>query len=29
DKRREISFDRLTDDWGKVQGLLLLKAAAQ
>jgi hypothetical protein len=29
DRRREISFDRLTDEWGKVQGLLLLKAAAQ
>jgi hypothetical protein len=29
DKRREISFDRLTDDWGKVQGLVMLKAAAQ
>jgi hypothetical protein len=29
DKRREISFDRLTDDWGKVQGVVMLKAAAQ
>jgi hypothetical protein len=29
DERREISFDRLTDDWGKVQGLVMLKAAAQ
>jgi hypothetical protein len=29
DERRETSFDRLTDDWGKVQGLLMLKAAAQ
>jgi hypothetical protein len=29
DKQRETSFDRLTDDWGKVQGLLMLKAAAQ
>jgi hypothetical protein len=29
DQRREVSFDRLTDDWGKVQGLLMLKAAPQ
>jgi hypothetical protein len=29
DERREISFDRLTDDWGKVQGLVMFKAAAQ
>lgn len=29
DSRREVSFDRLTDDAGKVQGLLLLWAALQ
>jgi hypothetical protein len=29
DARREVSFDRLTNDWGKVQGLLMLKALAQ
>jgi len=29
DGRREGTFDRQTDDWGKVQGLLLLKAARQ
>jgi len=29
DKRREASFNRLTDDWGKVQGLLMLKVAPQ
>ena len=29
DARREVSFDRATDDWGKVQGLLMLKAAPQ
>jgi hypothetical protein len=29
DQRREVSFDRLTDDWGKVQGLLLLKVDRQ
>jgi hypothetical protein len=28
-QRREVTFDRQTDDWGKVQGLLLLKAAPQ
>jgi hypothetical protein len=28
-QRREIAFDRLADDWGKVQGLLMLKAAIQ
>ncbi len=27
--RREVVFDRLTDDWGKVQGLLMLKATPQ
>jgi len=27
DQRREVIFDRQTDDWGKVQGLLTLKAA--
>jgi hypothetical protein len=26
---REVTFDRSTDDWGKVQGLLTLKAAPQ
>lgn len=29
DERRKVSFDRQTDDWGKVQGLLMLKAAPQ
>ncbi len=29
DERREVTFNRDTDDWGKVQGLLLLKAAPQ
>lgn len=29
DERRQVSFNRLTDDWGKVQGLLMLKAAPQ
>jgi len=29
DERRQVSFDRLSDDWGKVQGLLMLKAAPQ
>jgi hypothetical protein len=29
DQRREVAFDRLTDDWGRVQGLLMLKAAPQ
>jgi hypothetical protein len=29
DKRHEFSFNRLTDDWGKVQGLLMLKVAPQ
>ena len=29
DERRDVSFDRLKDDWGKVQGLLMLKAAPQ
>jgi len=29
DERREDSFNGQTDDWGKVQGLLLLKAARQ
>jgi hypothetical protein len=29
DERRDIVFDRLTDDWGKVEGVLLLKAAPQ
>ena len=29
DQRREVIFDRQTDDWGKVQGLLMLKAAPQ
>jgi len=26
-ERWEVSFNRLTDDWGKVQGLLMLKAS--
>jgi len=29
DQRREVSFDRVMDDWGKVQGLLLLKVERQ
>lgn len=29
DARREVSFDRLVDDWSKVQGLLLVEAALQ
>jgi hypothetical protein len=29
DERRQISFNRVTDDWGKVQGLLILKSAPQ
>jgi len=29
DQRREVIFDRATDDWGKVQGMLMLKAARQ
>jgi len=29
DARRDVAFDRLNDDWGKVQGLLILKAAPQ
>jgi hypothetical protein len=29
DQRREVIFDRQTDDWGKVQGLLTLRAAPQ
>jgi hypothetical protein len=29
DQRRETSFNRQIDDWGKVQGLLMLKAAPQ
>jgi hypothetical protein len=29
DARRQVSFNRLTDHWGDVQGLLLLKAAPQ
>jgi hypothetical protein len=28
-ERREVTFDRQTDDWGKVQGLLTLKAMPQ
>jgi len=27
DARREVSFDRSTDDWGKVESLLALNAA--
>ena len=29
DSRREVTFNRDTDDWGKVQGVLLLTVAAQ
>lgn len=29
DERRTVLFDRLTDDWGKVQGMLLLKVEPQ
>ncbi|MFZ0201845.1 MAG: hypothetical protein WB523_23100 [Candidatus Sulfotelmatobacter sp.] len=29
DERRNVSFDRQTDDWGKVQGLLILRSAPQ
>jgi hypothetical protein len=29
DQRREVIFDRATDDWGKVQGLLILRVAQQ
>jgi hypothetical protein len=29
DEHREVVFDRLTDDWGKVEGLLVLSAARQ
>jgi hypothetical protein len=29
DERRSVSFDRQTDDWGKVQGLLMLRAEPQ
>ena len=29
DERRQVTFNRLSDDWGKVQGLLMLKAAPQ
>ncbi len=29
DHCREVAFDRQTDDWGKVQGLLMLKATPQ
>ena len=29
DQRREVTFNRQTDDWGKVQGLLTLKAVPQ
>jgi len=29
DARREVVFDRLKDDWEKVQGLLILKVASQ
>lgn len=29
DSRREVSFDRVTDDAGKVQGLLFLQAAPE
>jgi len=29
DSRRHVSFDRVTEDAGKVQGLLFLQAAAR
>ncbi len=29
DERRQVTFNRLTDDLGKVQGLLMVKAALQ
>jgi hypothetical protein len=29
DEHREVVFDRLTDDWGKVEGLLVLSATRQ
>jgi hypothetical protein len=29
DERRLVAFNRLADDWGKVQGLLMMKAAPQ
>lgn len=29
DERRQVTFDRQTDDWGKVQGTILVKATAQ
>jgi len=29
DQRRKLAFDRQTDDWSNVQGLLMLKAAPQ
>lgn len=29
DERRDVSFDRLKDDWVKVQGVLMLRAAPQ
>jgi hypothetical protein len=29
DERRKVSFHRETDDWGKVQGMVMLKAAPQ
>lgn len=29
DERRDIVFDRLTDDWGKVEGVLLLTSTRQ
>lgn len=29
DERRDVVFDRLTDDWGKVEGVLLLKSTRQ
>jgi hypothetical protein len=28
-QRREVTFDRSTNDWRKVEGLLTLKAARQ
>jgi hypothetical protein len=29
DQRREVTFDRQADDWGKVQGLVMVRAARQ
>jgi hypothetical protein len=29
DQRREVEFNRESDDWGKIQGLLMLSAVRQ